>query len=103
MRNAFESSTNGAATHLIQRVAVPPAIHVGFAETKRPGSHYSVKEALVMHLYVPGTTAVDTNVRKREKIGHQILGSGHMISSVAGALHSRLNGIKPKETNCINH
>jgi hypothetical protein len=63
----LEAGTNGAATHLIQRIAVPPAVHIGFAETERPGSQDSAKEAPVMHLYVPGASAVDANVpRTRE-------------------------------------
>src|SRR5437667_8025174 len=82
----LEPGTNRAATHVIQRVAVPPAIHVGFSETERPGSQDSAKEALVMHLYVPRPTAVDVNIREREEISHHILGSGHIIWPVAGAL-----------------
>jgi hypothetical protein len=39
-----------------------------------------------MHLYVPRASAVDANVRQREKIGHYILGSGHMIRPIAGRL-----------------
>jgi hypothetical protein len=39
-----------------------------------------------MHLYVPGASAVDPNIREREKIGHHILGSGHMIWPVEAAL-----------------
>src|SRR6266545_60977 len=89
-KTVLELGTNCAATHLIQRVAVPPAIHVGLAETERPGSQYSAKEPPVMHLYVPGTSAVDANVGAREKIGHHISGSGHMIWPIAGALSSRL-------------
>src|SRR5436190_20519518 len=84
----LEPGTNGAATHLIQRVAVPPAIHIGFHETERPGSQDSAKEAPVMHLYVPWASAVDANVCEREKIGHYILGSGHMIWPIVGALRS---------------
>src|SRR6266700_7547479 len=64
----LEPGTNGAATHLIQGIAVPPAIHVGFPETERPGSKDSAKEAPVMHVYVPGAIAVDANVGQREKI-----------------------------------
>src|SRR5438046_1241076 len=75
----LESGTNRAATHFIQRVAVPPAIHVGLPETERPGGQDPAKEALVVHLYVPGVRAVDANIREREKIGHHILGSGHII------------------------
>jgi hypothetical protein len=75
----LEPSTNGAATHLIQRIAVPTAVHIGFAETERPGSQDSAKEAPVMHLYIPGASAVDANVREPEKIAHHILGDGHMI------------------------
>ncbi len=82
----LEPGTNGAATHLIQRVAVPPAIHIGFPETERPGSQDSAKEALVVHLYVPGARAVDANVRGREKIGHHILGSGHMSWPIAALI-----------------
>ena len=86
----LESGTNGAATHLIERIAVPPAIHIGLAETERSGSKGSAKEATVVHLYVPGASAVDANVRERKKIGHHILGSGHMIWPIAGALRVSL-------------
>src|SRR5437588_585316 len=37
-KTLLEPGTNGAATHLIERIAVPPAIHIGFSETERPGS-----------------------------------------------------------------
>src|SRR4030095_14332600 len=46
----LDAGTNGAATHLIQCVAVPPAIHVGLPETERPRSQDSAKEAPVMQL-----------------------------------------------------
>ena len=82
----LEPGTNGAATHLIQRVAVPPAIHIGFPETECPGSKDSVKETPVMHLYVPRASAVDADVGQREKIGHHILDSGHMIWLVAALI-----------------
>src|SRR6266516_4610461 len=82
-KTLLESGTNGAATHLIQRIAVPPAIHIGFPETECPGSEDSAKEAPIMHLYVPGASAIVANVRAREQIGHHILGSGHMIWSIA--------------------
>src|SRR6266568_4113841 len=49
----LESAANCAATHLIKRIAVPPAIHIGFAEAERPGSEDPAKEARVMNLYVP--------------------------------------------------
>jgi hypothetical protein len=68
---------NCAATHFIQRIAVPPAVHVGFSETERPRSQDPVKEMPVMHLNVPGARASDANVGAREKIGHYVLGSGH--------------------------
>src|SRR5256714_8228231 len=72
----LETGTNSAATHFIQRVAVPPALHVGLTETKRAGSQDSAKEALVMYPYVPGRTADDANVREREKISNHLFGSG---------------------------
>ncbi len=68
----------GSSLNISQRVAIPPAIHIGFPETERLGSEDSVKEARVMHLYVPGASAVNANVRARNKIGHHILDSGHM-------------------------
>jgi hypothetical protein len=85
----LEPGTNGTATHLIQRVAVPPAVHVRFPETECPGSEDSAKEAPVMHLYVPETRAVDANIRGREQIGHHILGSRHMIWLIAGSASSQ--------------
>jgi hypothetical protein len=36
-----------------------------------------------MHLYVPWASAVDPNARHREKVGHDILGSEHMIWPIA--------------------
>jgi hypothetical protein len=82
----LKPGTNGAATHFIQRIAVPPAIHIGFPETERPRSQDSAKEAPVMHVYVPGARTVDANVREREKIGHHVLGSGHMIWPIAALI-----------------
>jgi hypothetical protein len=38
---------------------------------------------------------VDANVRGREQIGHHILGSGHMIWLIAGALHPSLENPAP--------
>jgi hypothetical protein len=49
-----------------------------------------VQEPPVMHLYVPGASAVDPNVGTREKIAHHILGFGHMIQPIAGAFGFRL-------------
>ena len=86
----IESGTNGAATHLIQRVAVPPVIHIGFPETECPGSKDSTKEVLVMRLYVPGACAVDADVGEFKTVRHDILGFRHMIWPVAGALRSCL-------------
>jgi hypothetical protein len=86
----LQSCANGTVTHLIQRIAVPPILHIGFAETERSGSQDSAKEASVMHLNVPGPSAVGANVGAREKIGHHILGSGHIFWPAAGALSSRL-------------
>src|SRR5438034_11412168 len=54
----FESGTNCAATHLIKRIAVPPAIHIGFADAERPGRQDPAREARVMHPYVPSANAV---------------------------------------------
>jgi hypothetical protein len=39
-----------------------------------------------MHLYVPGPRAVDVNVRESEKIGHHILGSGHINWLIAALI-----------------
>jgi hypothetical protein len=83
----LEPGAMGAATHLIQRVAIPPAIHIGLAETERPGSQDSAKETPVMHLYVARASAVDADVRRREEIGDHVLGSGHMTWPITGALH----------------
>src|ERR1700757_1287983 len=73
----LESGVNGAATHLIQRIAVPPAVHVGFSETECPRSQDPIKEMPVMHPNVPRARAVDANVRGREKSLYYVLGSGH--------------------------
>jgi hypothetical protein len=49
----LKPGANGAATHLIQRIAVPPAIHIGFTEAERPRGYDSAKETPVVDLYVP--------------------------------------------------
>src|SRR5439155_22643829 len=73
----FEPSTNGTATHLIQRVAVPPAIHIGLPEPERTGSQDPAEEAPVLHVNVRGASSVDPNVREREETRHYIFGFGH--------------------------
>src|SRR5207244_10122216 len=69
----LEPGANGAATHLIERIAVPPAIDIGFPETECTGSQDFDKEAPVMHLYVQGAIDVDACLSEREKIEHTIL------------------------------
>src|ERR1043166_3131934 len=69
----LDACTNGAATHLIQRVAIPPTIHWRVAETEGSGRQDSAEEAPVMHLYIPRARTVDANVRERQKIGQHIL------------------------------
>ena len=73
-----ELGPNGAATHFVKRVAIPPAVHVRFAKTERTRRQDAHKKAGVMHLYVPRSISVDLNVRDREQIAEDMLGSGHM-------------------------
>src|ERR1043166_3562137 len=73
----IQSGTHGAAAHFIERVAIPPSVHVRFAKTERAGRENAAKEAGVVHLYVPWPSAIDLNIRDREKIGQQLLGFGH--------------------------
>jgi hypothetical protein len=70
---------------------------VRLTETERPGSEDSAKEVPVMHLYVPWVSAVDPNARQREKVGHYILGSGHMIWPIAERFRRLTN-----RTNCAD-
>ena len=82
-KTLVEPCPNGAATHFIERLAVPPSVHVRFAETERAEDEDAPKKAGVMHLYVPRSRAVDLNVRDREKFGQHILGSRHMNLPIA--------------------
>src|SRR5207245_2069197 len=64
----LEMGADGAATHLVECLAVPPAIHVGFAKRERAAGQDARKKARVMNLNIPGVWAVDSNVGRREKI-----------------------------------
>src|SRR2546430_16250728 len=68
----FEPSTNGTATHLIQRFAVPPAIHAGLPEPERTENQDPAKEPPVVHVYVRGACSADPNLREPEETGHYI-------------------------------
>src|ERR1700747_448974 len=48
-----EPGPNGAATHFIERVAIPPAVHVRFAKTERAGRRDAPKKAAALTLCVP--------------------------------------------------
>src|SRR5205814_9660072 len=58
----LEPGGEGTATHFVKRPAVPPPIHVGFAKSEGAAGEDACKKAFVVHLDIPGTSAVDLNV-----------------------------------------
>ena len=68
-RNRFlELGATGAKTHLIERFAIPPAVHVGFTQTKGAINEDATKKSVVVHAYVPGTIPIYANIRGGKKI-----------------------------------
>ena len=46
---------------LVDRIAIPPAFHVGFAQAQRWITQNAVLKALIIELYIPGIVAIDLN------------------------------------------
>ena len=55
-------NTEQAVDELIDRLAVPPAIHIGFTKTKGPLGEYALEYPLVVYLHVPGPDSVNPNI-----------------------------------------
>ena len=50
-------------THqLVERIAVPPVVHVGLAEPERPVGQHALEHPLVVDPDVPGAITVDADV-----------------------------------------
>jgi len=58
---------------LVQGIAIPPAVHVGFAQGQGPAGGNPVEEATVADGDIPGAVAVDLDVSLGEKVGEEML------------------------------
>jgi len=56
-----------AVEELIERVAVPPAVHIGLARRERPARQHPSVEAVVVYLQIPGTIAVQLDIGSLKK------------------------------------
>ncbi len=50
----FKACSETPRNHLVKRFAVPPAIHIGFAQSQRSIPGNTQEKIRVMHLYIPG-------------------------------------------------
>ena len=57
-----------AVDELIDCLAVPPAVHVGFSQAQGGPLQHAVVEPRVVDLDVPGVAAVDRNARQVEQL-----------------------------------
>src|SRR2546423_3331599 len=85
-----ESGANGAATHFVERIAVPPAVHVRLAKTKSTGCQNTAKETGVVNRDIPRSSAVYVNVGDRKKIAQEIFGSRHGSNKATVRRHPSL-------------
>ena len=58
---------------LVERLAVPPAVHVGFPQSERARRQNPVVKLRIMDVDVPRTVAVNLNIRLGEEILHGVL------------------------------
>ena len=63
-----QTGADRATKHLVERFAIPPAIHVGLAEAERALREDPSEKTRVMHLNVPRAGAVDLDVSRAKKI-----------------------------------
>ncbi len=56
-----------AIHHLIDRVAVPPAVHVRFAQPERPACEDALEQSVVVDAHVPGSVAIDPDVGRLDQ------------------------------------
>lgn len=65
---SFEPSAKNAAEELVERAAIPPAVHVGFAEAERAEAQEASVEIFVVHSQVPRTSAANPHIRKGQDL-----------------------------------
>jgi hypothetical protein len=64
----LESGANGATTHLIERRAIPPSLHVRLAKRKRAAGENTREEGHIMNLDVLRPGAVNLDISRAKKI-----------------------------------
>src|SRR5271157_1968301 len=67
---------------LIERLGVPPAVHVGFTGAVRALREYALIEAIVVNLNVPGIVTVDLDTGALKHINDLLCG-GRMRNIVS--------------------
>ncbi len=58
----LDVAAENARKHLIELVAVPPAVHVGLAGSQRSVAEDTMKQPLVVYAHVPRTRSIETHV-----------------------------------------
>ena len=56
---------------LVERLDIPPAIHVGFANADTPVRKYSLVHPGIVDLNIPFASAIDTDVDVGKKFGYR--------------------------------
>src|SRR5262249_31307806 len=64
---------------LVELSAVPPAVHVRFAEAEGPVSEHPPEEALVVDAQVEGAESVDLDVGLLEQLGDAAARDGRFV------------------------
>ncbi len=76
---------------LVQGLAVPHAIHVGFPKSERNIAGDALIDGIIVTLQIPGSTAIDADIRSAKQIFKPFRQFGHGWTT----LSSRRNRIIP--------
>ena len=85
----FKAGPKTPRDHLIKRFAIPPAIHIGFAQPQRAIPRNSQEKIRVMHLHIPGVWPIDLNTRRLKHLLKALLNPTHcnpLLKSISTAL-----------------
>jgi hypothetical protein len=70
----MEICPQGPIEELIQRLAIPPTIHISFARTESSVTQYPSVETLVVHLDVKGFVSVNGDSCSRQERSEEFFG-----------------------------
>src|SRR5262245_8762588 len=68
-RNSLlQAGADRAIAHFVERVTIPPTLHVGLAKSERATRQHRAEETCIIHANIPRTPTIKLNVGQGKKV-----------------------------------